>query len=116
MKRNKNIVGGPKLSQDHLREQRSQTSWPFQVVLEGIRGPGIEGDIAIDDVTLEEGECRNPPTSEFIKQLHHKALIYSSFVRVYVHTGQQKQWQLRHFSKLTPVVNNCFSVSRFHPA
>ncbi|XP_073349054.1 MAM domain-containing glycosylphosphatidylinositol anchor protein 2-like isoform X5 [Pagrus major] len=33
----------------------------FQVVLEGIRGPGIEGDIAIDDVTLEEGECRDPP-------------------------------------------------------
>ncbi|XP_045066073.1 MAM domain-containing glycosylphosphatidylinositol anchor protein 2-like isoform X1 [Coregonus clupeaformis] len=33
----------------------------FQVVLEGIRGPGIEGDIAIDDVTLEEGECRDIP-------------------------------------------------------
>ncbi|XP_054617075.1 MAM domain-containing glycosylphosphatidylinositol anchor protein 2-like isoform X5 [Dunckerocampus dactyliophorus] len=32
----------------------------FQVVLEGVRGPGIEGDIAIDDVTLEEGECRGP--------------------------------------------------------
>ncbi|XP_061785232.1 MAM domain-containing glycosylphosphatidylinositol anchor protein 2-like isoform X1 [Nerophis lumbriciformis] len=32
----------------------------FQVLLEGIRGPGIEGDIAIDDVTLEEGECRGP--------------------------------------------------------
>ncbi|XP_061757095.1 MAM domain-containing glycosylphosphatidylinositol anchor protein 2-like isoform X6 [Nerophis ophidion] len=32
----------------------------FQVVLEGIRGLGIEGDIAIDDVTLEEGECRGP--------------------------------------------------------
>uniref|UniRef100_A0A6Q2X269 MAM domain containing glycosylphosphatidylinositol anchor 2 n=1 Tax=Esox lucius TaxID=8010 RepID=A0A6Q2X269_ESOLU len=38
----------------------------FQVVLEGIRGPGIEGDIAIDDVTLEEGECRDlPPISEY---------------------------------------------------
>uniref|UniRef100_A0A3Q2QAI6 MAM domain containing glycosylphosphatidylinositol anchor 2 n=1 Tax=Fundulus heteroclitus TaxID=8078 RepID=A0A3Q2QAI6_FUNHE len=33
----------------------------FQIVLEGIRGPGIEGDIAIDDITLEEGECRDPP-------------------------------------------------------
>ncbi|XP_070401241.1 MAM domain-containing glycosylphosphatidylinositol anchor protein 2 isoform X5 [Nothobranchius furzeri] len=33
----------------------------FQVVLEGVRGPGIEGDIAIDDITLEEGECRDPP-------------------------------------------------------
>uniref|UniRef100_A0A673WEU7 MAM domain containing glycosylphosphatidylinositol anchor 2 n=1 Tax=Salmo trutta TaxID=8032 RepID=A0A673WEU7_SALTR len=38
----------------------------FQVVLEGIRGPGIEGDIAIDDVTLEEGECRDlPAISEY---------------------------------------------------
>ncbi len=36
----------------------------LKVVLEGIRGPGIEGDIAIDDVTLEEGECRDPPPSE----------------------------------------------------
>ncbi|KAM9433487.1 LOW QUALITY PROTEIN: MAM domain-containing glycosylphosphatidylinositol anchor protein 2 [Salvelinus alpinus] len=33
----------------------------FQLVLEGIRGPGIEGDIAIDDVTIEEGECKDPP-------------------------------------------------------
>nr|XP_023684225.1 MAM domain-containing glycosylphosphatidylinositol anchor protein 2 isoform X1 [Paramormyrops kingsleyae] len=33
----------------------------FQMVLEGIRGPGIEGDIAIDDVTIEEGECGDPP-------------------------------------------------------
>ncbi|KAM9553902.1 MAM domain-containing glycosylphosphatidylinositol anchor protein 2-like isoform 1-T1 [Salvelinus alpinus] len=33
----------------------------FQVALEGIRGPGIEGDIAIDDITLEEGECRDLP-------------------------------------------------------
>uniref|UniRef100_A0A8C9S3M8 MAM domain containing glycosylphosphatidylinositol anchor 2 n=1 Tax=Scleropages formosus TaxID=113540 RepID=A0A8C9S3M8_SCLFO len=33
----------------------------FQMVLEGIRGPGIEGDIAIDDVTIEEGECSDPP-------------------------------------------------------
>uniref|UniRef100_A0A8C6TQZ3 MAM domain containing glycosylphosphatidylinositol anchor 2 n=1 Tax=Neogobius melanostomus TaxID=47308 RepID=A0A8C6TQZ3_9GOBI len=37
----------------------------FQVVLEGVRGPGIEGDIAVDDVTLEEGECRDPPPSEY---------------------------------------------------
>ncbi|CAB1339998.1 unnamed protein product, partial [Coregonus sp. 'balchen'] len=38
----------------------------FQVVLEGIRGPGIEGDIAIDDVTLEERECRDiPAISEY---------------------------------------------------
>lgn len=34
-----------------------------QVIFEGIRGPGIEGDIAIDDVTLEEGECPDPPSN-----------------------------------------------------
>uniref|UniRef100_A0A673WFD5 MAM domain containing glycosylphosphatidylinositol anchor 2 n=1 Tax=Salmo trutta TaxID=8032 RepID=A0A673WFD5_SALTR len=39
----------------------------FQVVLEGIRGPGIEGDIAIDDVTLEEGECRDLPFSSQLR-------------------------------------------------
>ncbi|XP_062406258.1 MAM domain-containing glycosylphosphatidylinositol anchor protein 2-like [Sardina pilchardus] len=33
----------------------------FQVAFEGVRGPGIEGDIAIDDVVLEEGECPNTP-------------------------------------------------------
>ncbi|KAJ7989283.1 hypothetical protein DPEC_G00317880 [Dallia pectoralis] len=33
----------------------------FQLVLEGVRGLGIEGDIAIDDVTIEEGECKDPP-------------------------------------------------------
>lgn len=33
----------------------------FQMVMEGVRGSGIEGDIAIDDVTIEEGQCKNPP-------------------------------------------------------
>uniref|UniRef100_A0A8D3DT58 MAM domain containing glycosylphosphatidylinositol anchor 2a n=1 Tax=Scophthalmus maximus TaxID=52904 RepID=A0A8D3DT58_SCOMX len=33
----------------------------FQMVLEGVRGSGIEGDIAIDDVTIEEGDCKDPP-------------------------------------------------------
>lgn len=31
------------------------------MVIEGVRGAGIEGDIAIDDVTIEEGECKDPP-------------------------------------------------------
>ncbi len=31
------------------------------MVMEGVRGSGIEGDIAIDDVTIEEGECKDPP-------------------------------------------------------
>ncbi|XP_036605603.1 MAM domain-containing glycosylphosphatidylinositol anchor protein 2 [Trichosurus vulpecula] len=29
----------------------------FQLIFEGIRGPGIEGDIAIDDISISEGEC-----------------------------------------------------------
>uniref|UniRef100_A0A8C2E7I8 MAM domain containing glycosylphosphatidylinositol anchor 2 n=1 Tax=Cyprinus carpio TaxID=7962 RepID=A0A8C2E7I8_CYPCA len=39
----------------------------FQVIFEGIRGPGIEGDIAIDDVTLEEGECPDPPSNRMYR-------------------------------------------------
>lgn len=31
------------------------------MVIEGVRGSGIEGDIAIDDVAIEEGECKDPP-------------------------------------------------------
>uniref|UniRef100_A0A8C4QZJ9 MAM domain containing glycosylphosphatidylinositol anchor 1 n=1 Tax=Eptatretus burgeri TaxID=7764 RepID=A0A8C4QZJ9_EPTBU len=30
---------------------------PFQIILEGVRGSGMEGDIAIDDVTVVEGSC-----------------------------------------------------------
>ncbi|KAG7277780.1 hypothetical protein CRUP_023068, partial [Coryphaenoides rupestris] len=33
----------------------------FQVMMVGVRGSGIEGDIAIDDITIEEGECKDPP-------------------------------------------------------
>lgn len=29
----------------------------LQLIFEGIRGPGIEGDIAIDDISIVEGEC-----------------------------------------------------------
>ncbi|XP_022540869.1 MAM domain-containing glycosylphosphatidylinositol anchor protein 1 [Astyanax mexicanus] len=32
-------------------------SGPFQVVFEGIRGDGFEGDIAIDDVSVSKGKC-----------------------------------------------------------
>ncbi|KAM6953905.1 LOW QUALITY PROTEIN: MAM domain-containing glycosylphosphatidylinositol anchor protein 2 [Aplochiton taeniatus] len=48
---------------DHWRQAKVSIhpTAPFQVVLEGVRGPGIEGDIAMDDVTLEEGECRPGP-------------------------------------------------------
>nr|XP_006006576.1 PREDICTED: MAM domain-containing glycosylphosphatidylinositol anchor protein 1 [Latimeria chalumnae] len=33
-------------------------SGPFQIVFEGVRGTGFEGDIAIDDITVVKGECR----------------------------------------------------------
>uniref|UniRef100_A0A672HKD1 MAM domain containing glycosylphosphatidylinositol anchor 2a n=1 Tax=Salarias fasciatus TaxID=181472 RepID=A0A672HKD1_SALFA len=39
----------------------------FQMVMEGVRGAGIEGDIAIDDVTIEEGECKDPPPNSELK-------------------------------------------------
>ncbi|OCT79549.1 hypothetical protein XELAEV_18026358mg [Xenopus laevis] len=42
---------------------------PFQVVFEGVRGSGIEGDIAIDDVTVRKGDCpwkQLPPTKDVI--------------------------------------------------
>ncbi|XP_068088796.1 MAM domain-containing glycosylphosphatidylinositol anchor protein 1 isoform X3 [Hyperolius riggenbachi] len=38
---------------------------PFQVVFECVIGPGVEGDMAIDDVTIKKGECPKkqiPPT------------------------------------------------------
>ncbi|XP_026142075.1 MAM domain-containing glycosylphosphatidylinositol anchor protein 2 isoform X2 [Carassius auratus] len=48
----------------------------FQMVLEGIRGSGIEGDIAVDDVTIEEGECRDPPPSSNIRSLASPAAVH----------------------------------------
>lgn len=35
---------------------------PSQVVFEGIRGPGYEGDIAIDDVSITIGKCKQENT------------------------------------------------------
>ncbi|KAK7142254.1 hypothetical protein R3I94_011819 [Phoxinus phoxinus] len=48
----------------------------FQIVLEGIRGSGIEGDIAVDDVAIEEGECRDPPPSSNIRSLASSAAVH----------------------------------------
>lgn len=31
---------------------------PNQIVFEGIRGPSFEGDIAIDDVSITMGKCK----------------------------------------------------------
>uniref|UniRef100_A0A3B4ZX85 MAM domain-containing glycosylphosphatidylinositol anchor protein 2-like n=1 Tax=Stegastes partitus TaxID=144197 RepID=A0A3B4ZX85_9TELE len=40
-----------------------QPTAAFQMVMEGVRGAGIEGDIAVDDVTIEEGKCKDPPSN-----------------------------------------------------
>ncbi|KAJ6650282.1 hypothetical protein lerEdw1_013439, partial [Lerista edwardsae] len=52
-------------------------SAPLQVVFEGIRGRGIEGDIAIDDIAIVEGECTK---SDYVN--NH---IPSGAVRTLVH-------------------------------
>lgn len=48
---------------NHWKQARVniQPSSAFQMVVEGVRGAGIEGDIAIDDISIEEGECKDPP-------------------------------------------------------
>ncbi|XP_057715866.1 MAM domain-containing glycosylphosphatidylinositol anchor protein 2 isoform X2 [Corythoichthys intestinalis] len=38
----------------------------FQVMLEGVRGAGIEGDIAVDDIAIQEGPCKDPPSNNLI--------------------------------------------------
>ncbi|XP_029688841.1 LOW QUALITY PROTEIN: MAM domain-containing glycosylphosphatidylinositol anchor protein 2 [Takifugu rubripes] len=40
-----------------------QPTTAFQMLIEGVRGAGIEGDIAIDDVAIQEGECTHPPSN-----------------------------------------------------
>ncbi|XP_055010948.1 MAM domain-containing glycosylphosphatidylinositol anchor protein 1 [Boleophthalmus pectinirostris] len=37
-------------------------SGPFQIMFEGIRGPSFEGDIAIDDVSITLGKCKQENT------------------------------------------------------
>ncbi|XP_057208724.1 MAM domain-containing glycosylphosphatidylinositol anchor protein 2-like isoform X3 [Triplophysa rosa] len=44
----------------------------FQIIFEGIRGPGIEGDIAMDDVSLVEGECPDPPSNPIRGRAPHR--------------------------------------------
>ncbi|XP_073412371.1 MAM domain-containing glycosylphosphatidylinositol anchor protein 1 isoform X6 [Dendrobates tinctorius] len=53
---------GPKWQLENL--QVNPTA-PFQIVFECVIGKGIEGDVAIDDVTIKKGECPKrqiPPT------------------------------------------------------
>uniref|UniRef100_A0A8C2HF21 MAM domain containing glycosylphosphatidylinositol anchor 1 n=1 Tax=Cyprinus carpio TaxID=7962 RepID=A0A8C2HF21_CYPCA len=46
-------------------------SGPFQVVFEGIRGNGFEGDIAIDDVSVTKGKCKQKDSVDKTGLYHH---------------------------------------------
>ncbi|KAM8920819.1 MAM domain-containing glycosylphosphatidylinositol anchor protein 2 [Pelodytes ibericus] len=45
---------GEKWNQAHVNINPTTS---FQLIFEGVRGHGIEGDIAIDDISIVEGEC-----------------------------------------------------------
>uniref|UniRef100_A0A3B4AHF5 MAM domain containing glycosylphosphatidylinositol anchor 2a n=1 Tax=Periophthalmus magnuspinnatus TaxID=409849 RepID=A0A3B4AHF5_9GOBI len=73
---------------DRWRQARVsiQPSSAFQMVVEGVRGAGIEGDIAIDDISIEEGECKDPPPkSEFRPAI---VLVYLSLTLALI--GQER--------------------------
>ena len=36
----------------------------FQFVFEGVRGSGVTGDIALDDIRISRGSCRRVPGKE----------------------------------------------------
>ncbi|KAG7251671.1 hypothetical protein CRUP_005594 [Coryphaenoides rupestris] len=50
---------------------------PPQIMFEGIRGPSFEGDIAIDDVSITKGKCKqdNSVASTEGRSLHAGACL-----------------------------------------
>uniref|UniRef100_A0A8C5PJ00 MAM domain containing glycosylphosphatidylinositol anchor 2 n=1 Tax=Leptobrachium leishanense TaxID=445787 RepID=A0A8C5PJ00_9ANUR len=48
---------GNKGEQWHQARLNIHPTASFQLIFEGVRGHGIEGDIAIDDISIVEGEC-----------------------------------------------------------
>ncbi|EDO47787.1 predicted protein [Nematostella vectensis] len=43
-----------------------RSAWSqYQIVFEGVRGSSYTGDIAIDDISLIDGQCPNPGTCDF---------------------------------------------------
>ncbi|KAK3573176.1 hypothetical protein QTP86_014847, partial [Hemibagrus guttatus] len=57
-------------------------SGPFQVVFEGIRGDGFEGDIAIDDVSVTKGKCKQEKLPETGCELEEKERFWSELDEV----------------------------------
>ncbi|KAK3084897.1 hypothetical protein FSP39_020980 [Pinctada imbricata] len=43
----------------------------FKVVFEGVIGNGYEGDMAIDDISIQEGQCHSPRTEHWV-DIHKK--------------------------------------------
>ncbi|XP_063296353.1 MAM domain-containing glycosylphosphatidylinositol anchor protein 2 isoform X2 [Pelobates fuscus] len=50
-------ANGNKGEQWHQARLNIHPTTSFQLIFEGVRGHGIEGDIAIDDISIVEGEC-----------------------------------------------------------
>ncbi|XP_063460957.1 MAM domain-containing glycosylphosphatidylinositol anchor protein 1 isoform X9 [Pan paniscus] len=75
-------------------------SGPFQIIFEGVRGPGYLGDIAIDDVTLKKGECprkQTDPNKGILlcgldsEDLHPGLLPVNLCPRAFVHSANTNQ-------------------------
>uniref|UniRef100_A0A8C6ZZ26 MAM domain containing glycosylphosphatidylinositol anchor 2 n=1 Tax=Nothoprocta perdicaria TaxID=30464 RepID=A0A8C6ZZ26_NOTPE len=76
----------------HWNQARVNINPPtsFQLIFEGIRGPGIEGDIAIDDVSIVEGECMKsdqPANSKWHSHPKQGQQVISEYLYVYIDIG-----------------------------
>jgi len=58
----------------HLGKTSLTSTESFQLVFEAVRGKDYKGDIAIDDITVNEGLCNHPP----VERRSRKATVYSS--------------------------------------
>ncbi|KAI4885430.1 hypothetical protein NFI96_018059, partial [Prochilodus magdalenae] len=81
----------------------------FQVIFEGIRGPGIEGDIAIDDVTLEEGECPDPPSNRM-----YQICIAISFIGVDISQSSSDTEVLKTLAALLCLIHSHQHNTHYH--
>ena len=54
---------GDQWSMGQFNLSSKYTSNPYQIILEGVRGKGYRGDIAIDDTSLFDGGCQQYPST-----------------------------------------------------